>query len=356
MKKIFITDIKQGERVRDTFLVSKKETGVSKTGKPYLSLRFCDNTGELEARVWDDAEAIGANFDLNDVVKVTAHATSYRGMVQLNVTSVTKSAPGEYKIGDYLPASERDADEMMAEVDLAVSQMTDTHLRALLTAMLSDPDLRPRFMLAPAAKAMHHPFISGLLEHVASLCKLGELVCSHYKKLNKDLLTAGLILHDIGKIYELSYDRSIGYTDEGRLIGHITIGVELIDDWIKKTPEFPDKLAMLLKHMILSHHGILEYGSPKRPKTLEALVLHFLDDMDAKVNTFETLIYGDSGQGDWSDYQRLLERYVYKGRYEPQAGSGAAPVAPLNPDDAPAPEFGPDTEKSAKTGEDMKLF
>ncbi|MBI5599383.1 MAG: HD domain-containing protein, partial [Deltaproteobacteria bacterium] len=193
----------------------------------------------------------------------------------------------------------------------------------LVAGIFSRPGVRDLFMIAPAAKAMHHPYLGGLLEHTLSLCVLGRFISTHYNGVNRDLLTAGLILHDIGKIYELSYSKSFDYTDEGRLLGHITMGIELVDSRIREMPGFPRDLAALIKHMLLSHHGYLEFGSPKRPKTLEAMLLYYLDDLDAKTNAIQSLIgvngaaVGEKkgGAGRWTDYQRLLERYIYKGVY-----------------------------------------
>ena len=327
MKKTHIRDIKEKDQVAGAFLVTKKETGISKSGKPYLNLRIMDSTGELEARVWDGAEALGKGFDKNDVAAIKGFAVAYQGGIQVNVSSINALKEGEYSIRDFLPSSKRAPGDMMLELDGIISGMKDAHLRALLTAIFSDQGIRGLFSTAPAAKSMHHPYLGGLLEHVLSICGLAEKVAAHYKNgINKDLLTAGAILHDIGKIYELSYMRSFEYTDVGRLIGHITIGVELIDDRIRGIEGFPRELATLLKHMILSHHGLLEYGSPKRPKTIEAIILYYLDDMDAKVNAVQTLMEAEASRENssgWSAYQRIFERYIYTGgRLSGEKGAG----------------------------------
>lgn len=327
MKKTHIKDIREKDQVAGAFLVTKKETGISKSGKPYLNLRIMDSTGELEARVWDDAEALGRGFNKNDVAAIKGFAVAYQGGIQVNVSSINALKEGEYSIRDFLPSSKRAPGDMMLELDGIISGMKDAHLRALLTAIFSDTGIRGLFSTAPAAKSMHHPYLGGLLEHVLSICGLAEKITAHYKNgINKDLLTAGAILHDIGKIYELSYMRAFEYTDVGRLIGHITIGVELIDDRIRGIEGFPRELATLLKHMILSHHGLLEYGSPKRPKTIEAIILYYLDDMDAKVNAVQTLVEAEASRENssgWSAYQRIFERYIYTGGHlsgEPPAG------------------------------------
>jgi 3'-5' exoribonuclease len=197
--------------------------------------------------------------------------------------------------------------------------MEDIHIRALLKSIFSDSEIRNRYKHAPAAKAMHHPYLGGLVEHVLSICSLVDVIAPHYTKeyetpVHKDLLMAGAILHDIGKIYELEYSRSFGYTDAGKLIGHITIGVELVDGKIRQLDSFPDDLAMHLKHLLLSHHTLLEFGSPKRPKTLEAVLLGFLDDMDAKVNSVMSIMEATPEEQNWSPYQRMFERAIYTAR------------------------------------------
>lgn len=337
MKKTFIKDLKEKEQVSGAFLVTKKESGVSKSGKPYLNMRIMDSTGECEARVWEAAEEIGRVFQKNDIVLVKGFAVAYQGGLQVNITSVSALPEDAYSIRDFLPASQREPAVMVAELESVIEGMADTHLKALLHSIFSDKDIRDRFMTAPAAKAMHHPYLGGLLEHVLSICGLADKVVGHYKEgINRDLLLTGAILHDIGKIYELSYKRGFDYTDEGRLLGHITIGVELIDERIRLIKDFPRETAILLKHMLLSHHGHLEFGSPKRPKTIEAIVLYYLDDMDAKINAVKTLIEDERDPSNWTPYQRLFERYIFKGEFRPDE----ALAAPLE-----------DRRKDEKTGD-----
>jgi 3'-5' exoribonuclease len=222
----------------------------------------------------------------------------------------------EFSPDEFLPASKRDRQEMMAELEKLISDMANVHLKKLLGAIVNDPDIRRRLLIAPAAKTMHHPYIGGLVEHVLSMCGLVVKVAEHYNgKVNKDLLLAGAILHDIGKIYELTYQRSFDYTDEGKLLGHITLGVELIDSKLRLDKDFPRETAVLLKHMVLSHHGYLEFGSPKKPKTLEAMILYYIDDLDAKVAaiTALTAVNNVEAGSNWTPYQKLLERAIYKG-------------------------------------------
>lgn len=316
-KTVYIKDIREKTNVSGPFLVTKKETGISKSGKPYLNLKIMDSTGELDARVWEDAEAISRTFQKDDVIDVRGFAVAYQNSIQVNVTGAAVLSPNDYSIRDFLPASKEDPAVMLKELDAIIGGVKDVHLNGLLSAIFADAEIRARFASAPAAKAMHHPYLGGLIEHVLSICGLAGGVSAHYgNSLNKDLLLTGAILHDIGKIYELSYQRSFDYTDEGRLLGHITIGVELIDKKLSAMPDFPPELSMLLKHMLLSHHGQLEFGSPKRPKTLEALVLSYLDDLDAKVNAMNGLMLSGADirketGSNWSAYQRIFERCIY---------------------------------------------
>ncbi|HHL40123.1 MAG TPA: HD domain-containing protein [Deltaproteobacteria bacterium] len=364
LKKTFIRDLSEGGGVEGLFLVTKKETSMSRTGRPYLSLRLRDRTGEVEARVWDDAERIGRAFAKDDVVAVKGHAATFRGEIQLNLTDVRAVGREDYSLRDFLPSSRRDPAEMIAELDAVVEGLKDPHIKGLLKALLADDDVRRRLMTAPAAKSMHHAYLGGLIEHILSLCGLARLAADHYGDVNGDMLIAGAVLHDIGKIYELSYERSFDYTDEGRLIGHITIGVELVDEKLRLLPGFPRETAMQLKHMILSHHGLLEYGSPKRPKSLEALILSFIDDLDAKVQAFRAAV--DSGGADerWTPYQRIFERYLYKAPAAPsderepaetETARGGKRTAGGAPDDTPAEKRAADPA-AVKEDKELELF
>lgn len=320
MKKVFVKDIKEKDRIEEVFLVTKKEMGISKGGKPYLNIKLMDRTGEVEGRVWDNVDTITKNFEGGDFALVKGYAISYQGGIQLNISGVERAPEEGVSIGDFLPSSSRDPEEMVVELEGIIDGMTNPHLKRLLRAFASDKEIRRLFKLAPAAKNVHHSYLGGLLEHTLTLCRVVLDVAKHYPGIDKDLLLSGAILHDIGKVYELSYERAFAYTDEGRLIGHITIGVEMVDKKLACMPEFPENLAMLLKHIILSHHGYLEFGSPKRPKTLEAMMLYYLDDMDSKIQSIQALIEKEKGIGStWTSYHKLYDRYIYKG---PSTGQG----------------------------------
>ena len=321
-KARFVKDIKEGEQVRDLFLVGNKAQLVSNTGKPYLNLILRDRTGQFEGRVWDRAEEIGKRFDRDDIVEVSGTAIQYQGRMQLKVHDAQKVAGAKPDLGDFLPVTKRGIDPLWRQLRELVAGVADKPLRTLLDSVFPDPpdaDLARRFRQAPGGKSMHHDYIGGLLEHTVSVAGICLHLATHYEGVDADLLVAGAVLHDIGKVQELSYEGAFDYTDEGRLLGHLYIGAEYAGRVCASLPGFPPEKAMLVKHMILSHHGELEYGSPKRPKTLEAILLHFVENMDAKVAAFRDAVSEMREGARWTDYQRMFERYLYAG------GSGKGP-------------------------------
>jgi len=313
-KNIYVRDINVGEKIGDYFLATEKILAFSQKGAPYLSLRLQDKTGEVDGKVWDNARDWEKVFQKGDIIRIQARAVNYRNNLQLSISEVEKTDDAEIDLGDYLPSAKRDAEEMFGELLAFVEGITSPHLKALLNSFFRDEAIVVRFKRAPAAKGFHHVYIGGLLEHTLSVTRLLDLACRHYSGIDRDLLITGGILHDIGKIYELSYGRIADYSDEGRLIGHVIIGVEMVNARISALEDFPPQLAMELRHILLSHHGDLEFGSPKRPKTVEALIVHYIDDMDAKVNAFQEFINASSNdESDWTPFHRLLERFIYKG-------------------------------------------
>src|SRR3989338_5149329 len=317
MKKIFLKNLKEKDKFEDIFLVTKKEMGISKPGKPYLNIKFMDRTGDMDARIWDDAEELSKKFERNDFVKVKGSAIAYQARLQLNISYIAKADEDTVAVRDFLPASGREPDEMISELKAIVAGVKDNPIKKLLTTFLEDEEIINLLKLAPAAKSMHHAYLGGLLEHILSLCRLVDGVTKHYQNINKDLLLAGAVLHDIGKIRELTFERACDYSDEGRLLGHITIGIGMIDKKLEGISDFPEETALLLKHMLLSHHGYLEFGSPKRPKTIEAIILYYLDDMDSKIQSMQALIEKEKEMpSNWTSYHKLYERYIYKGKYQ----------------------------------------
>ena len=321
-KTRYVKDIKEGEPVRDLFLVANKALLTSNAGKPYLSLQLRDRTGQVEGRVWDRAEEIGKRFERDDVVEVSGTAISYQGRIQFKVHDVRREVAGARDLSEYLPVTRKGIDALWAELQRFVAGVKDADLSSLLAAVFPDPpstDVAQRFRQAPGGKTMHHDYIGGLMEHTVSVAGICQLLSAHYEGVDADLLLAGALLHDIGKVHELSYEGAFDYTDEGRLLGHLYMGAEYVDRVCASLPAFPPGKTMLVKHMILSHHGELEYGSPKRPKTLEAILLHFVENMDAKVAAFQDAVSEMREGARWTDYQRMFERYLFAG------GTGKGP-------------------------------
>jgi 3'-5' exoribonuclease len=306
MKEPYIADLAKYENQAITgfFAVASKQVRSKRDGSRYFSLTFADRTGQMEARMWETAEA--GEFADGDVVKVRGQVCRYKEFLQLNVERIRKA-----DLSDYVPHTDRNIDELWAELDGYVESFSELHLKALLRSFLDDPEIATAFREAPAAKSMHHAWIGGLLEHVVSLLGIADLAAKHYR-VHRDLLLTGAILHDIGKLQELRWGSNFDYTIEGQLLGHITIGVALIDRKIAALPDFPSSLRVLVEHLVLSHHGKYEFGSPKLPMIPEAILLHYLDDMDAKMQTlhseFARNVTAGRGAGDVTEWLRSLER------------------------------------------------
>jgi 3'-5' exoribonuclease len=315
-KDIYLQDIKPGDKIASSFLVAEKNMAFSQKGSAYLNVRLKDKTGEIDGKGWDNAMALDQVFKKGDIVYMEGRAQTYRNALQISIITVKPCAPEDVDPSDYLPVSKVDTTAMFQDILAYIDAISSEPIKKLLTAFFYDEKTADLFRRAPAAKGFHHIYLGGLLEHTLSVVRLLDHAAKHYPQLNRDLLIAGGILHDIGKIYEFSYDGLIAYSDEGRMIGHLVMGVEMIDKKIEAIPDFPVQLALELRHIILSHHGEFEFGSPKRPKTLEALVIHFMDDLDAKVNAFESFVAADAANADsdWTTYNRFFERYLYKGR------------------------------------------
>ena len=313
-KTVYIENLKAGEKVSSAFLVAEKNLAYSQKGASYLNLRLKDKTGEIDGKVWDNADEWDGQFKKGDIVQVYGRTLSYKNNLQISVLELKRLTDEEIDLADYFPVAKQAADEMFAELMTYVETIHTPCLKRLLYAFFNDEKIRALFKKAPAAKGFHHVYLGGLLEHTLSVTKLLDMTAQHYRDVNRELLLTGGLLHDIGKIYEFDYDRLVQYSDEGRLIGHIVIGVEMVNAKLALIEDFPKTLAMELRHLILSHHGVLEFGSPKRPKTLEALIVHHIDDLDAKVNAFRTFV-DDAPEDDtrWTPFHKLLERYLYKG-------------------------------------------
>jgi 3'-5' exoribonuclease len=286
MKDFFLADAAKhrGRNVRSHFLVAQKQLRDRSDGTAkYLSLTLCDRTGRLDGRLWDNAEMWAAKFEQNDFVDVRACVDEFNGKLQLKVMEIARLDPTQIDLGDFQRKTARDIEALWTELRGSVNSFTDQDLKRLVFAFLDDPEIARRYRVAPAAKFMHHAWIGGLLEHVVDLIKFCDLAAGHFPLIHRDLLLTGAILHDIGKIYELSWERGFEYTLEGQLIGHISIATRLLNEKVNSLPGFPKQVHTLVEHIILSHHGSLEFGSPKLPMIPEAVLLHYLDDAEAKM-------------------------------------------------------------------------
>jgi 3'-5' exoribonuclease len=280
----------------------------------FLTLILSDRSGQLLARVWEGAEETYEAVPQGEVVKVQGEAEEYLGRTQIRVVQVRAANPDEFELGDMLPSSKRDSEEMLAELQTYIEQFENKHLRALIVSLFGDENFRSQFAQAPAAKRVHHAYLGGVLEHTLELLAVANRVVDVFPDMDADLLLAGVMLHDIGKVREYSWDFDIDYSDEGRLLGHIVIGDEIVSAAIQSIPDFPPELALRMRHMLLAHHGRYEWGSPRRPLTLEAIALHLIENLGAQINRFQSLLEKRSPEEVWTEYDRLLGRQLYAGQ------------------------------------------
>ena len=311
--------LKEGETFNGYLLAQEAAFKTSAKGSEYLELKLADASGDLKAFLWD-VRAIEGDMDkvvADAFLKVKGQVSAYNGRLQMRLDKVRFALDEE--VGDlsrFFATSGRPLADMTAELDAAVARTRDPWIRRLLELLLvEDAGLRAAFCQAPAAKSLHHAFLGGLLEHTLSVLGMAERACEHYPDLNRDLVVAGVFLHDVGKTAELTYQRSFGYSDEGNLIGHIAMEAEWISRAAARIPDFPENLRLQILHIVLSHHGKLEYGSPVLPKTPEALLVHYLDDLDGKLESMFRSIREDAGEGAWTPFSRTMERMVYKVRW-----------------------------------------
>lgn len=312
MAKQMVSELRPGQEVDSVFLVTRKEVKKTKKGTPYISLELTDRSGRIEAKIWEEGVHLGDAFSVRDFVRVTGRVDSYHDIKQVVVSSLRKCQECEVDMGDFVRASEHDPSSLLEEIREAAHGVVEPHLRELLMCFLQDEDFLEEFSAAPAAKNYHHPYRGGLLEHTAHTVRICKILCDVYPCLDSDLLITAAILHDIGKVKELEMDIAVEYSDEGRFLGHLVLGDQMIREMMDAMGGFPAELSLKLRHAILSHHGELEWGSPKRPKTLEALVLHHVDNLDAKVNSFlEVIERNDGSDSKWTDMRNLFRRPLY---------------------------------------------
>lgn len=340
MKPAYIRDLQPNQTFTSVFIVQSKDIRQKKSGEPYLSLIVGDRTGDVEAKMWDNVAEVMDTFDRDDFVRIKGAFQIYQNRPQITIHKIQPVPDAEVQFADFFPASERDPEEMFAELQAIIAGIANPHIQALLNAIFADERIARAYKVAPAAKQIHHAWLSGLLEHVLSLATLARFAASHYKGIDVDLLLAGVILHDIGKVDELTYDRGFGYSNEGQLIGHIMIGYRMVDEKLRQIPDFPPKLATLIQHLVLSHHGQLDFGSPKVPLFPEAMLLHHLDNLDSKMECMRALTDKDRfSESDWTPYSPALERSLLKkSKY---LGEEQTPAVPATPAAATPPAAAP---------------
>ncbi len=318
MKKRFITDIKAGDVVDDVFVLAEKILSQKRDGKNFLNVILSDKTGTLKGVVWDNVDQIAAAVTSGDFVSIRGTVGEYKGTLQLVVKAMDVCTHEAVDPSDFLPATSRDIDGMFERLVTITASLTTPYLKKLFDAFWKDEELVRKFKTAPAAKKMHHAYIGGLLEHTLSMTSLADKVAGHYSGIDRDLLISGAVLHDIGKTDEFEYQFKIDYTDEGRLLNHIVIGLKMVDEKLSGIEDFPEDQILLLKHMMVSHHGAREFGSPEPPKTIEAVLLNYIDEIDSKVNGIRDFMASEDPNETWTSYHRLLERHFYKGKKDPE--------------------------------------
>lgn len=314
LQKVFVRDLQDKQTFNSVFLVRDKALLTGKNGKSYISLFLGDSSGTVDARIWDNVEGLAESFQSGDIVRVKGQVQIFQNRKQVIVHRLDKAQVDEYRMSDFVSSAERAPEEMYGELLKIAESIQDSNIRQLTLDVLKDPEIRQRLLVAPAAKSIHHAYVGGLLEHVLSICGLMKGLAGHYQKqkidLKLDYLLFGAIFHDIGKVWELEVGNGISYTFKGKLIGHMVMAVELVEKKASRILGFPEDLKDLLKHIILSHHGKLEYGSPKTPMFLEAFIVAAIDDLDSKINTIAKFVESERESGDtWSKFNPMFERY-----------------------------------------------
>ncbi|MCB0361692.1 MAG: HD domain-containing protein [Bdellovibrionales bacterium] len=310
--KQFVQNLKEKDAVETIFLAQEKMELTDKNGRAYLSLNLADVTGSIDGKVWEKAEVFSKLFSPGDFISVKGHVQLYQNRRQLVIHDLRKAPLEKIDLKDFVVGAVRSPTEMLAELVALVQKVEDDHIRELILATINDGKVKERLLLSPAAKTIHHASVGGLLEHILSICGIVLGLSEHYPFLNRDYMLFGAIFHDIGKIWELEIAAGFQYTDKGRLVGHMGIACQMIDEKAGQILGFPTKLRDELKHIVLSHHGRLEYGSPKRPKFLEAMVVAMIDDLDSKINTMMGALKAEMDQGEsWTRYNQHFDRYLY---------------------------------------------
>src|SRR6202162_2635716 len=332
MKEFYISDCIRHENkiITSNFVVVSKQIKPKKTGEQYHALTLGDRSGQLEAKMWDNVEEVLNAFEQDDFLKVKGLVNKYKNRFQLTIHKLRKLGESEIEFSDYLPKTTRNIDELWQTLAGFVASFQNPHLKALVQAFMSDPEIAAAYRNAPAAKTLHHAYIGGLLDHVVSLFRSCDLVCRNYPQVNRDLLLTGAFLHDIGKIHELAYNRSFSYTTRGQLLGHMIIELEMLQAKLAPVPDLPLQLKTLLEHLIISHHGEYEFGSPKLPMFPEALLLHYMDDLDSKMEAMRAQFEREADlESPWTSYNASLGRPLLNSeKFHSPTPAAADPSAP----------------------------
>ena len=334
MKRFYVGNLREGMKLEDVFLVASKSVGTTRSGSPYLRMRLADRTGEIEAVKWEVTETDTAKLHEDDYIFVSATASTYRDSLQLTIDSLRKWSD-DVDPADFLRCSERDIDEMIAQFRELLQSVSNPHLKSLLRSFFDDDNFSLKFQQAPAAKTNHHACVGGLLEHSLSVMRMCVELAKLYPQLDKDLLLTGAALHDIGKVEEFNWTGSIKYSESGVLVGHLVGGAMMVKKAADEIDDFDPLLNIALQHLILSHHGSREYGSPKLPKSIEALALHCADDLDALIAMFEQAIEDSDGNGDSGLFTKrhfLLARPIFKGHRRNEDDKSQEPIAEVDLD------------------------
>jgi len=343
MKEFFISQCSQQENkiITSSFVVASKQVKAKKNGEPYLALILADRSGQIEAKMWDNVDEFILAFEQDDFLKVKGLVNKYKNRFQLTIHKLRRMDESDIDFTDYLPKTTKDIGELWRTLTEFVATFQNPHLKSLVELFMADSEIAERYRNAPAAKTLHHAYIGGLLDHVVSLFRSCDLVSRNYPQVNRDLLLTGAFLHDIGKIQELTYNRAFSYSTRGQLLGHMIIELEMLQAKLAKLPGFPEELKILLEHMIISHHGQYDFGSPKLPMFPEALMLHYLDDLDSKMEAMRAHFEREAElEGPWTSYNASLgrplldSRKFMQGEKAPAAKTGAEdssaqPAAPV---------------------------
>jgi 3'-5' exoribonuclease len=325
MPRRYVSQLQDGETVEEVYLVTEKQLRANRNGNLFLQMELRDHTGAIGARLWNAGEHLFRSFEEGDFLLVKAKVQLFQGALQMIVSHLERAETEKLDLADFLPHTEHDVSKLLERLRSVLRKLSNPHLRALVECFLMDEELMRNFCRAPAGVRNHHAYVGGLLEHVVTLLDAADRLTPLYPNLDRDVLLMGVFLHDIGKVRELSFERTFAYTDEGQLLGHLVIGVEMLTEKAARVPDltgepFPAELLLRLKHLILSHHGTYEFGSPKLPMTAEAIALHHLDNFDAKVHSFSRDIRDDKNSTSaWTPFNQNLQRRLFKGNVNGEA-------------------------------------